>query len=161
MANPEGDFESLRIPPEDYMLLFPKIRDVEKLMSGRKNAPFAIKFITYFLFRAESQKGQHSPVSNCHLTMLSYLYDYKYVEDQMKKAKECCPIPVRKNYLGYKIPPNPKMIHLVKKFSDRYKNWPRKLLDKYQHKLMGKKIWNNENFVEPSFEGYPLAERFL
>ena len=57
MANPEGDFESLRIPPEDYMLLFPKIRDVEKLMSGRKNAPFAIKFITYLLFRVESQKG--------------------------------------------------------------------------------------------------------
>ena len=105
MASPEGDFESLRIPPEYYNLLLPKIRDVGKLMSGRRNAPFAIKFITYLLFRAESQRGQHSPVSDCHLTMLSYLYDYEYLEEQMKKAKERCLIPVRKNYLGYKKTP--------------------------------------------------------
>ena len=31
MAIPEGDFESLRIPPEDYNLLLPKIRDVGKI----------------------------------------------------------------------------------------------------------------------------------
>ena len=31
MANPEGDFESWRIPPEDYNLLLPKIRDVGKI----------------------------------------------------------------------------------------------------------------------------------
>lgn len=31
MASPEGDFESWRIPPEDYNLLLPKIRDVGKI----------------------------------------------------------------------------------------------------------------------------------
>ena len=98
MASPKGDFESLRIPPEDYNVLLPKVRDVGKLTSGRRRASFAIKFTSYLLFRIEGQKGLHSPVSDCHLTMLSYLYDYKYLEDQMKRAKERCPIPSRKNY---------------------------------------------------------------
>ena len=98
MASPKGDFESLRISPEDYNVLLPKVRDVGKLTSGRRRASFAIKFPSYLLFRIEGQKGLHSPVSDCHLTMLSYLYDYKYLEDQMKRAKERCPIPSRKNY---------------------------------------------------------------
>ena len=133
MASPKGDFESLRISPEDYNVLLPKVRDVGKLTSGRRRASFAIKFPSYLLFRIEGQKGLHSPVSDCHLTMLSYLYDYKYLEDQMKRAKERCPIPSRKNYLSYIIPLNPKMSNLVKKFSDEYKSWPRRPLNKYQY----------------------------
>ena len=131
MASQKEDFESLMIPPEDYNLLLPKVRDVGKLM--RKRASFAIKFITYLLFRFEGQKGLHNPVSDCHLTMLSYLYDYEYLEDEMKRAKERCPTPSRKNYLSYIIPPNLKMSNLVKKFSDEYKSWPRRPLNKYQY----------------------------
>ena len=99
----------------------------------RKRAPFAIKFITYLLFRFEGQKGLHSPVSDCHLTMISYFYDYEYLEDQMKRAKERSPIPSRKNYLSYIIPPNLKMSNLVKKINDKYKSWPRRPLNKYQY----------------------------
>jgi hypothetical protein len=161
MASLEGNFDSLRIQTEDYNLLLPKIRDVGKLMSGTKNSPFAIKFITYLLFRAEDQKNKHSPVLDCHLTMLSYLYDYEYLEKQTKEAKERCPILVRKNYLRYRIPSNPKMSVLIQKFSDIYNSWPRKLVDKYQYKIIGKRIWNNKNFVESSFLGYFLAERFF
>ena len=101
MASPEGDFEALKIGPQDYNAILPKMRDVGKLMSGTKEAPFAIKFITYLFFRAENQKGLHSPVLDCHLTMLSYLYDYEYLEEQMKRAKGNCSIPVRKNFLGF------------------------------------------------------------
>ena len=99
-ASPEGDFEALKISPEDYNAILSKIRDVGKLMSERKKAPFTIKFITYLLFRAENIRGLHSPVSDCHLKMLSYLYDYEYLEEQMKKAKGSCQVPVRKNNLG-------------------------------------------------------------
>lgn len=87
IASLEGNFDSLRIQIEDYNLLLPKIRDVGKLMSGRKNSPFAIKFITYLLFRAEDQKNKHSPVLDCHLTMLIYLYDYESWKSKRKKQK--------------------------------------------------------------------------
>ena len=50
---------------------------------------------------------------------------------------------------------------LIQKFSDIYNSWPRKLLDKYQYKIIGKRIWNNKNFVESSPLGYFLAERFF
>ena len=53
------------------------------------------------------------------------------------------------------------MSNLVKKFSDKYKSWLKRILDKYQYKLIGIKIWTAENFVTPSTEGYDLAEQFL
>ena len=161
MASPEGDFEALKIAAEDYNALLPKIRDIGKLMSGRLKAPLALKFMTYLLFRAEEQNKEHSPIKDCQLTMLSYVYDHKYLERQMQKAKEKYPRPVRKNYLGYEIPPNPKMSDLIKKFSEKHTTWPRRILDRYQRKLINKKVWSSDTFVEPDPEGYPLAERYL
>ena len=130
-------------------------------MSGRIKAPLALKFMTYLLFRAEEQNKEHSPIKDCQLTMLSYVYDHKYLERQMQKAKEKYPRPVRKNYLGYEIPPNPKMSDLIKKFSEKHTTWPRRILDRYQRKLINKKVWSSDTFVEPDPEGYPLAERYL
>ena len=79
----------------------------------------------------------------------------------MQKAKEKYPRPVRKNYLGYEIPPNPKMSNLIKKFSKKHTSRSRRILDRYQRKLINKKVWNSDTFVEPDPESYPLAEWYL
>ena len=71
----------------------------------------------------------------------------------MKKAKEKYPLPLRKNYLGYEIPPNPKMSDLIKKFSEKHTSWPRRILDRYQRELINKKVWTSDTFVEPDPEG--------
>lgn len=47
MVSPEADFESLGICSVDYNNLLFKIRDIERLLSPRKNdLPFALKFIS-------------------------------------------------------------------------------------------------------------------
>ena len=77
MASPEADFESLRICADDYNNLLFKIRDIGRLMSPKKyDLPFALKFITYLLFKSKDPKGLHEAVADARLTMLSYIYDF-------------------------------------------------------------------------------------
>jgi len=76
-------------------------------------------------------------------------------------AKMERPIITRKCYLGYDIPANPKMSHLIKLYTEKHKSWPKRILDKYQKKLINKKIWSQTTFVKPDATGYPLAERYL
>jgi len=92
-------------------LLF-KIRDIERILSPRKNdLPFALKFISYLLFKSKNQKGQQRAVADARLTMLSYIYDFSTIEDLFKDAKYL--IPRRKNYLGLL---NPRMSNLLEKY---------------------------------------------
>jgi hypothetical protein len=60
--------------------------------------------------------------------------------------------------LGFKNIPNQKMSNLLEKYYKKYKSWPRDLLDKYQKKLIGKPVWNKNDFVTPSRFGYSFAE---
>ena len=69
--------------------------------------------------------------------------------------------PEKKNYLGFRNMPNPRMSNLLEKYYKKYKSWPKDLLDKYQKRLIGKPVWNENDYVAPSRIGYPLAEQHL
>ena len=162
MASPEADFESLRICADDYNNLLFKIRYIERLMFLRKNdLPFALKFISYLLFKSKDQKGQHGAVADARLTMLSYIYDFSTIEELFEDAITRYPIPRRKNYLGFRSMFNPRMSNLLKKYYKKYKLWPRDLLDKYQRRLIGNPVWNKNDYVATSRIGYPLAQQHL
>ena len=139
-----------------------KIRDIERILSPRKNdLPFALKFISYLLFKSKNQKGQQRAVADARLTMLSYIYDFSTIEELFEDAITRYSIPHKKNYLGFRSMPNPRMSNLLEKYYKKTKSWPRDLLDKYQRRLIGKPVWNENDYVTPPRIGYPLAEQHL
>lgn len=81
----------------------------------------------------------HSSLSIFHLIMLSYLYNYKYLKEQMKRVKKYGPVSKKKD-LNFKIPANSEISFLIKRFSDKYKKWLKRILNENPHKLIKRRI---------------------